>query len=114
MRLDSVTKLVRFLPESADEPHDDWTSFKVRGKRFASATPDERSLHLAVDDDETRACVAEDPDAFEEWWTGKSLCLRVDLEGAKPARVRELIMEAWLRKAPKRVAATLDDRGKDG
>lgn len=107
MRFDAVTKFVRSLPESTDEPHDDWTSFKVRGKRFASATPDGRYLHVAVDDDETRACVADDPGVFAEWWTGGNLCLRVDLKGAASARVRELLIEAWLRKAPKRLAATL-------
>lgn len=64
---------------------------------------------LAVDDHETRACVAEDPDAFEEWWTfGKYLALRVDLTRVTIERLRELILEAWLRKAPKRLAAGLD------
>lgn len=104
--LADVTEIVHSLPESTDYPHGDGTSFSVRGKRFASAPPDGRYLILAVDDHETRACVAEDPNAFEEWWTfGKYLALRVDLTRVTIGRVHELILEAWLRKAPKRLAA---------
>lgn len=65
---------------------------------------------VAVDDHETRACVAENPVTFQEWWTGPLLSLRVDLRSVAPVRARELIMEAWFRKAPKRLAASLPDR----
>jgi hypothetical protein len=107
--LADVTAIVQSLPESTHYPHGDGTSYAVRGKRFASAPPDGRYLILAVDDHETRACVAEDPKAFEEWWTfGKYLALRVDLTRVTIGRVRELILEAWLRKAPKRLAAGVD------
>lgn len=107
--LADVRAIVGALPESGDYPHGDGTSFGVRGKRFASAPPGGRYLILAVDDHETRACVAEDPEAFEEWWTfGKYLALRMDLTRVTIDRVRELILEAWLRKAPKRLAAGVD------
>jgi hypothetical protein len=59
--------------------------------------------------------VAEDPEAFEELWWGRRLSgLRVHLGSADPIRVEELLTEAWLRKAPRKLAAMLDTRRDEG
>ena len=69
---------------------------------------------MFVDEDEVRASVAEDGTAFEELWWGKRLAgLRVNLATADPERVKALLAEAWLRKAPKRLAAEIEGGGGD-
>lgn len=111
MRLEDARRFALSLPEAAEQPHFDMASFRVRGKIFATVPPEGRHLHVFVDDPEVRASVAEDPTAFEELWWGKTLSgVRVNLAKARVAPVRELIEEAWRRKAPKRVVAAFDVR----
>jgi hypothetical protein len=94
------------LPEATEEPHFDMDSFRVRGKIFVTVPPDGTSLHVFVGEEETAACVAEDPAAFETLrWGQRVSGVRVHLAAAPPERVRELIEDAWRRKAPKRLAA---------
>jgi hypothetical protein len=96
------------LPGTAEQPHHDMSSFRVAGKIFATATPDETRLHVFVDEPETAATVAEDAAAFEPLYWGKSLRgVRVLLAAAPEDRVRELLTEAWLRKAPRNLVAEL-------
>jgi len=104
--LDQVRKFALSLPEATEEPHFEATSFRVKGKIFATAPPDSGYVNVMVDEHETRACVAEAPDVFEEvWWGQKLAAVRVHLKAAKAARVRELLEDAWRRKAPKKLAA---------
>ena len=116
------------LPGTSEEPHFDMTSFRVRGKIFATAPADETRLHVFVDESEVAATVAEQagaeqpgaelPRAFEPLLWGQQVRgLRVLLAAASDDRVRELLADAWRRKAGKRLAAELDaaadpDRGR--
>ena len=109
VKVADVRKFALSLPETTEEPHFDATSFRVRGKIFATVPPEQRHLHIMVDEAEARACAAEDPDAFEELWWGKRLSgVRVRLRAANRARVNELLTEAWRRKAPKKLLAAFD------
>ena len=102
------------LPGTSEEPHFDMTSFRVRGKIFATAPADETRLHVFVDEAEVAATVAEQsgaeqPRAFEELlWGQRVRGLRVLLAAAPDDRVRELLTEAWRRKAGRRLAAQFD------
>ena len=53
------------LPAVTEEPHFEMTSFRVRGKIFATAPPGGEYLHVFVDEEEITASVAENPAAFE-------------------------------------------------
>jgi hypothetical protein len=116
MDVADVRRMALALPEATEEPHFDMTSFRVHHKIFATVPPDGDRLHVFVDEHETKATVADDPDTFEELWWGKTLSgLRVHLAAADPDRIAELLEEAWRRKAPKRLLADLDKRsGLDG
>jgi hypothetical protein len=97
------------LPGTHEEPHFELTSFRVGKKVFATAPPDADQLRVFVDESETRACVAEEPDVFEELWWGQRLVgVGVRLSNADPLRVAELLEESWRRKAPKRLVAAYD------
>jgi hypothetical protein len=97
------------LPGTAEQPHHDMSSFRVAGKIFATVTPDETRLHVFVEEPEISATVAEDPAAFEPLYWGKALRgIRVLLAAAPEDRIRELLTEAWLRKAPVSLIAELE------
>ena len=99
------------LPGTTEEPHHDMSSFRVAGRIFATVTPDETRLHVFVQEPEISATVADDPVAFEPLQWGKAIRgLRVRLSVAPADRVRELLMEAWLRKAPRRLVAEFGER----
>jgi hypothetical protein len=107
--LADARRLALSLPETAERPHFAMTSFRVRDRIFATAPPDGSRLHVFVDEGEVRAAVAEDPGRFQELRWGRRLAgLRIDLPAAEPQRVYELLVEAWRRRAPRRLVAAFD------
>lgn len=107
--LAQARRLALALPESTEEDHHGLASFRVRGKIFATV-PDDSHLRVMVDEVEIRAAVAENPGTCQEFYWGKRLaCVVVALRPATPALLEELLTEAWLRKAPKALAAELTD-----
>ncbi len=112
--LATVRTLALGLPEAAEAPHHDMTSFRVAGKIFATVPPEGDRVHVFVAEDEVAAYRVEFPDAVEELWWGKKLSgCRVVLQKADRALVRELLTESWRRRAPKKVLAAYeaDDDG---
>jgi hypothetical protein len=111
MRLDTARRFAMSLPETTEEPHFAASSFRVKGKIFATIPPDGKHLHVPVGAEEVRALIEEDASAFEEILWGKRIVpdwVRVNLAAADTAQVRELLEDAWRRKAPKRVLAAFD------
>ncbi len=105
----TVRRLALALPESAEAPHHDMTSFRVAGKIFATLPPEGGRLHVFLDDDDITASCAEFPAAVEElWWGAKRRGCRVVLQNATTAMVRALLTESWRRRAPKKVLASFD------
>ena len=103
------------LPGASEEPHFDMSSFRVKGKIFATVPPGEEFLHVFVDEAEAETYVAEDPAAFAPLlWGQRARGLRVNLAAADDARLEELIEESWRRKAPKRLLAERDIGGDRG
>ena len=99
------------LPEAEQRDHHGLPSYRVRGRIFATV-PDEDHLRVIVDEGEIRASVASDPAAFAEFWWGSRLaCVVVDLRVAPADEVRELLTEAWRRKAPRALVRAFDDTG---
>jgi len=104
-----VRRLALSLPEAVEAPHHDMTSFRVAGKIFATMPPDERRVHIFVGEEDVRASCAEYPGTVEELWWGKRLSgCRVELARATAPLLRELLTEAWRRRAPKAVRERLD------
>ena len=101
-RIADVRRYALSLPEATEEPHFHFSSFRVRGKIFATVPPEERQLHIFVDDQELELAVATNPKANEKLWWGKRIAgLRVTLAAAKLADIKYLLQSAWQRKAPK-------------
>lgn len=109
MKLDQVREIALSLPETAEAPHHERTSFRVGGKIFATALPDGGQLSVMVDEAEVRAAVERYPTWCRELWWGKRLSgVQVELDAADPGGVRELLEEAWRMRAPKRAIAALE------
>ncbi len=103
-----VRTLALSLPESIEADHHGFPSFRVAKKIFATL-PDDEHVHVMLGPDETDAAVATDPKAFEELWWGKKLSgVRVNLAAADRTRFVALLVEAWKRKAPRKLAAAFD------
>lgn len=95
-----VRRLALAPPEAIEQPHHDMTSFRVRGKIFATMPPEGGRLHVFLPEDEVASYCAEFPSAVEELWWGKKVrgC-RVLLRHADRALVREMLAESWRHKA---------------
>jgi hypothetical protein len=109
--IESARRFALSLPGASEEPHFELTSFRVKGKIFATAPPDGSRLHVFVDDDEVAACVAEDP-GEPLFWGKRVRGLRIRLPAAPADRVTELLEESWRRKAPRSLVTELEARGR--
>jgi hypothetical protein len=111
MKIDAVRRFALSLPEVTEEPHFHLSSFRVRGKIFATVPPENTHLHVFVDDDERELMAAAQPKAYETlMWGKRAAGLRVTLAAAKAKDVEDLLRSAWLRKAPKKLAAAFEER----
>jgi hypothetical protein len=111
MRLDTARRFALSLPETTEEPHFEKSSFRVKGKIFATVPVGGRCLHVYVGPDERRALLEQDPTTFEEIVSGRRSAvdwIRVVLRSADRAQVCELLEDAWRAKAPPRVRAARD------
>jgi hypothetical protein len=104
MKLEQARQFALSLPEATEEPHFDYTSFRIRGKIFATAPPDGAHLHVFVEEEQRETALAMHPSVCEKLsWGAKVVGLRVALVKAPPAFVHELLRAAWQRKAPKKL-----------
>ena len=107
MNLGQVRRFALSLPETSEEPHHELSSFRVRGKIFATVPPHGDHLHVFVDEQQRELLIASEPATFEKlWWGSKVVGVRVILIKAKSTMVNELLYSAWCRKAPKRLVAS--------
>jgi hypothetical protein len=104
--LEQARRLALALPEASEAPHFKYTSFRVRGKIFATAPPDGEALHVFVGEEARAQALALHPHAVEKLtWGARVVGLRVRLADAGPALVESLLRSAWSGKAPKSLAA---------
>ena len=108
MKLEAVRKIALALPEAAEAPHFHYTSFRVRGKIFATAPPAGEHVHIFVADEDLELALTLHPNFIEKLsWGGKVAGIRVILAKARPQVVAGLLEKSWRRKAPKMLLRTL-------
>jgi hypothetical protein len=89
------------LPEAQEHSHHGMPSFRVRGKIFATM-PDDDHMRVMAGESEILAAVAEEPASCEQFYWGNRLaCVVVNVRTVSPGLMRNLLAEAWRRKAPK-------------
>lgn len=110
MDADEVRRLILELPEVEEYEHGGLPAFRVRGKRIASLL-DRDSVNLMLGEEGIRAAVAEWPRWCGEEWFGQRLnAVKVRFGSIDREVLRELVTEAWSRKAPKSLARALNPR----
>lgn len=108
MKIAQVRSYALSLPESTEEPHFHYSSFRVKGKIFVTVPPEETHIHVFITDDEREMALTMYPEFVEKLlWGGKVVGVRVTLEKAEADVVNQLMRQAWSRKAPKRLAASI-------
>ena len=99
--LTQARTLALALPEATESPHFQSTSFRVRGRIFATA-PDAEYLHVFVGEEARSQALALHGGFIEKLpWGAKIVGLRIHLPKAPPAVVGQLLQSAWRAKAPR-------------
>jgi hypothetical protein len=95
-----VRELALGLPEVTEQDHHGRASFRVAGRIFATL-PDEEHVNVMLDEAGIRTWVAARPDACTAVWWGKRLAAaQVTLSRVDTPLLREVLKDAWERKAP--------------
>ncbi len=100
MKLAAARALALALPDTSEEAHHGFPSFRVRGKIFATV-PDERTVRVFVDEEQIHAAVAMYPASCSLGYWGQALrAVVVDIGHIEPSVLGELLTDAWRKRAP--------------
>jgi hypothetical protein len=106
---DEARRLALALPGSGEQDHHGRPSFRVAGRIFATLWDDDH-INVMVDEAGILTAAQSYPRICEGIWWGKRLAaVRVDLRAANAGLLRDLLEDAWERKAPARLL-----RGRSG
>ena len=95
MLLADVRRIAMALLGTTESHHHRYTSFRVRGRIYATAPAEGGSLHVFVDEEDRDRMVKLYPGTYEILgWGKKVVGLRVNLESARPDDVRGLLRAA--------------------
>ncbi len=100
MKFETVRTAALALPETTEEPHHHFGSFRVRGKIFITVPPDNTHIHVFVSEQDRERALAAYPDFTEKLlWGGKVVGIRVTLATAPAAVVKVMVRQAYEHKA---------------
>ncbi len=103
MTLGEVRGLAMGLRGTTESPHHRYTSFRLRGRIYATAPKAGGFLHVFVDAQDRERMVRIDPNTYQKLGWGENVVgLRVDLGRAAREDIQALLRAAWQRKLPKR------------
>jgi len=107
MTADDFRRLALSLPEAIESSHMNHPDFRVGGKIFAPLWADDERGVLLLNPEQQAALVAAAPKVFAPVKGGWGLrgATNVHLPPAKALMLREALMTAWGRVAPKRLVA---------
>jgi predicted transport protein len=96
VKLATVRKFALAMDAVTEEPHHNYSSFRVRGKIFVTIPPDEEAIHVFVGEEDREPCLAMHPEFTEKlFWGSKAVGLRVHLAAATPSVVTGLVRRAY-------------------
>jgi hypothetical protein len=96
LKLNSVRKHAMSLDAVTEEPHHNYSSFRVRGKIFVTIPLGEQFIHVFVGEEDREPALALYPEFIDKLlWGGKVVGLRVTLESARPTVVKLLVSKAY-------------------
>ena len=96
MKLETVRTAALALPETTEEPHHHFGSFRVRGKIFVTFPPDQEHVHLFVNEEDRELALAVYSEFAEKLlWGGKVVGIRITLAKAEAAAVKAMVRQAY-------------------
>jgi hypothetical protein len=97
------------LPEAEERETWGHPTFRVRDKMFAAMAADGSSASIKATKEAQAALVGSDPEVFSiPAYVGVHGWVGVDLARMDGEELRELVIEAWLMTAPKRLTRDFD------
>ena len=103
MKMATVRKYALSLDAVTEEPHHEYSSFRVRGRIFVTVPPGEEAIHVFVQEQDRERALAMYPEWAEKLsWGGKVVGLRVTLAPAPAPAVKALVAKACEARARKR------------
>jgi hypothetical protein len=97
------------LPEAEERETWGHPTFRVRDKLFATLSDDGRLATVKASREEQAALVAGDPATFNvPAYVGRHGWVGIELATVDAEELRELLVEAWRKTAPKRLVASYD------
>jgi hypothetical protein len=101
MKLADVRRFAFELPDVTEEPHHEYSSFRVQGKIFVTVPSLSEHIHVFVNETSREQALALYPSFIEKlFWGGKIRGIRIQLAAATPDVVKTLVRSAWANKAP--------------
>jgi hypothetical protein len=108
---EQVREFALALPHVEQYEHGGCPSFRVHGKRFASML-DADGVNIALDEHHMHIALNEWPHwCRPELFGHRLVAVRVLLKHADPLVVKDMLTQAWRRRAPKTLSRTIDDSG---
>jgi len=96
VKLEEVRKVALALPDTTEEPHHNFGSFRVRGKIFVTIPPGGELLHIFLPAEQREVALAMDPEFLEPvHWGSKVLGVRAKLPLARKATVLSLVRQGY-------------------
>lgn len=96
MKYETARAVALALPDTTEEPHHHFNSFRVRGKIFVTVPPEREHLHVFVNEEDRELALAAYPQFVEKLlWGGKVAGIRVALERADASIVKTLVRRAY-------------------
>ena len=107
MRAATVRSFALSLPEAEERETWGHPTFRVRGKMFASCGAEGESATFKAPLSEQAELIASDPDVYGvPAYVGKHGWVQVRLSAISADALREHLIDAWRRTAPKRLVAS--------
>jgi hypothetical protein len=106
---DYFRSLALSLPEACERETWGRPTFRVRERIFAMLAPDGGSVSIKATKEAQAALIGSDPEIFSiPAYVGVHGWVGVDLRRVDREELRELVTEAWLMTAPKRLTRDFD------
>jgi len=103
MKISEISSFALSLLDVTEEPHHQSSSFRVKGKIFATIPPGDKFLHIMINEEQRELAIALYPNIYEKlWWGKKVFGVKVILDTANAEHVKELLESAWLYKSTKK------------
>jgi hypothetical protein len=108
--LEQVAGLALSLPETEEVPAwENEVTWRVRNKIFVMGAPESSTITVKTSPQEQAELLATDPQTYTfAPYVGRFGWTQIQLSTVDIEQLRELLVEAWRRTAPKRLVAVFD------